>query len=335
MVDYRVLIPGWLDPDRLTPPDAQSGVEQLAGDTMGTSWSLSLVRPAGLALDTVRSGLEAVFSAIIAQMSPWERESELARFNTAPAGTAFVLSPEFAEVLGAALRLAHGTGGAFDPALGALSDLWGFGPPGPVSKPPGKNAMRASAATSGWQDIVFHPDTGVAIQPGRVKLDLCGIAKGYAVDRGASVLDELGVSSFLLEIGGELRGQGVKPDGLPWWVKLDDPPGCNTTPVLAALHGVSVASSGDYQRFFEHAGTRYAHTFDPAAKRPSMHGMAGISVIHTSCMMADALATAFGAMPPDAAMAYARSRTIAARFVVRTPAGLKECLSPAFEALLQ
>jgi hypothetical protein len=117
-------------------------------------------------------------------------------------------------------------------------------------------------------------------QPGGLRLDLNGIAKGFAVDQVAAALDRAGARSYLVEVGGELRGTGAKPDGQPWWVELERPPTANDgLRTLVALHGLSVATSGDYRRFFEHDGRRYAHTLDPATAAPVAHATVSVTVL--------------------------------------------------------
>src|SRR3546814_1720284 len=91
-------------------------------------------------------------------------------------------------------------------------------------------------------------------------LDFSPIANGQGVDRAADALKRLGLRHLLFEIGGELRGEGVKPDGSPWWVALERPSNATCEEILVALHGLSVATSGDYRRYFEADGRRYSHS---------------------------------------------------------------------------
>jgi thiamine biosynthesis lipoprotein len=138
-----------------------------------------------------------------------------------------------------------------------------------------------------------------------------------------------------VEVGGELRGCGLKPDGQPWWVQLEEPdpasPGRGT---VLALHGLSVATSGDYRRWFEHGGRRYSHTIDPRNGLPIRHGLACVTVVHASCMSADAWSTALGVLGPEAGPALANRLGLAARFVVRREAHFEERTSAAFDRLL-
>jgi thiamine biosynthesis lipoprotein len=306
---------------------------------MGTSWEVRLVAAPGADLVALRDGIEERLGTVVAQMSGWEAGSDLSRFNRAPAGHWQSLPAEFATVLGCALRIAAETGGAYDPTIGPLVDLWGFGPqPAPTEGPPGAAALAEARRRGGWERLRLNPEGRRVLQPGGIGLDLSGIAKGYAVDLVAAFLDAAGIVSFLVEIGGELRGRGIKPDGMPWWVALEAPPGgaAEEDGFRVALADLAVATSGDYRRYFLHGGRRYGHTLDPHTGWPLPEGIASVTVLHPCCMEADALATALAVLGLRAGMEHAIRRGIAALFHTREAGGraLREHLSPAFAALL-
>lgn len=311
---------------RLTaPPHPPVGARAIAlqGAAMGTGWSLRAFAPPALAPAAVRAAVAGELASVVAEISTWEPGSEISRFNAAAAGTWHRLSEGHAAVLGRALQLAAATGGAFDPALAALVDLWGFGPAGPVAAPPGRAAVAAGCGPGAWRRLRFDPAERLLLQPGGVRLDLSAIGKGHAVDRVAAVLRRLGLRSFLMELGGELRGEGVKPDATPWWVGLDRPePGPVAVPqggarVLIALHGLSVATSGDYCRHFAHRGRRYGHILDPRSGAPAQSDLAAVTVLHPDCMTADAMATALAVLGPERGAAFAEAQRLAALFRLR------------------
>jgi thiamine biosynthesis lipoprotein len=325
VIQPRIAIPPEVSPEAFRRRDRAARIVALAGATMGTSWSARIVSahpPARL-----RAAIQRVLDNVIAQMSNWEAGSDISRFNRAPPGAWCDLPADFAQVLDAGLEIARASGGAFDPAAGALVDLWGFGPAGGRSAAPDQ-AMLAAAA-SGWPAI--ERDGARARRMSEVRLDLSGIAKGFAVDAVARALRALGAQDFLVEIGGELLGAGVKPDGQPWWVDLETPPATALAPLRVALHEVAVASSGDYRRFFEQDGIRYAHTVDPRTRRPVANDVVSATVLHASCMLADAWATALTVLGPEEGMALATRERLAARIVVRDGG---EFLSPELAAML-
>lgn len=316
------------------PPGSE--IVDLSGETMGTTWSARLVPPPGLAPEAAREAVESELARLVACFSHWDPRAELARFNSAPPGF-YAVSEPFWTLLNAAMDFADDTDGAVDPTLGALVDLWGFGPPGP--RPAGDLPTDAEIAEtlsrSGWKGLRLNRPMRAVQQIGGMKLDLSGIAKGHAVDRISERLTELGASHHLVEIGGELRGRGVKPDGRPWWVELQQAPGAPGPRTLAALFDLAVATSGDWVRGFDHDGRRYPHTLDGRTGRPVDNGVASVTVLADTALRADAMATALTVMGPVDGPAFAGALDIAAAFVVRGPDGaLAETVTPAFAAML-
>jgi thiamine biosynthesis lipoprotein len=275
---------------------------------------------------------------VVARMSPWEADSDLNRFGRAAAGSWVALSGACQRVLRAALDVARASGGAFDPTAAALVRAWGFGA-GLRHDEPGFVAPAAGLARPGllgWQDLSLRETAGdwEVWQPGGLELDLCGIAKGFAVDQLADFLHDCGLDHHLVEVGGELRGAGVKPNGQPWWVQLEPVPGAiGLRDSALALHGLAVATSGDYRNSFVDAQGRHrSHTMDPRSGAPVVPGLASVSVVHESCCLADAWATALMVLGPVAGPALAAELGLAALFIVREPAW-REILSPALQAL--
>ena len=302
---------------------------------MGTTWSVSAVAPPEATEAVLAAAVQAEMDAVVAVFSPWDQTSEISRFNAAPAGV-WALSQAFWTVLDASMDLADDTDGAVDPTLGALVDLWGFGPPGPrIGSPvPPQDDIAAALAVSGWQKLRLNRDARSAVQPGGLKLDFSGIAKGHAVDRVSEVLARLGATSHLVEIGGEMRGKGVKPDGQPWWIGLEQPPGAPSPRTVAALVDIAVATSGDWRRAFEHEGRLYPHTIDGRTGRPIDNGVTSVTVFHASAMTADAWATALTVLGTDEGLALAQAYGLAAQIVARTEDGVIERLTPAFVAMM-
>lgn len=323
----RIAIPPALSPAAFRRRRAGAPVVSCTGETMGTSWSARLVAPPeGIALK-----IQAELDRVVAEMSHWVPDSALSRFNRSEPGRWQPLPAGFARVLAAALEIAEKSDGAFDPAMGALVDLWGFGPPGPRTGLPGDREVAAARAISGRAHI--EQDDRRARRHGQAVLDFSGIAKGHGVDRVAETLRSMELHDFLIEVGGELRGEGIRPDGQPWWIDLEPVPGSRLAPLRAALHGLSVATTGDYRRSFAHGGRDYAHTLDPRTGRPLDNGMASVTVLHASCMLADGWATALTVLGP-AGMTLAEREGLAAHMVMREATGFVEHLSPAFQAML-
>lgn len=331
--DDRVLIPPMTGAPERPPSDL---IWSLSGETMGTTWSVRLVPPPGAAQGDFAAAIEEELARVVAVFSPWEADSEISRFNAAPAGT-WALSDDFWTLLTQALDLADDVNGAVDPSLGALVDLWGFGPPGPRSvllPLPSDEEVEAARAVSGWQKLRLNREAQAAIQIGGMKLDFSGIAKGHAVDLVSDRLSALGATSHMVEIGGELKGRGVKPDAQPWWVEIEAVPGSPAPRTVAALFDLAMATSGDGRRAFTHEGRLYSHTLDSATGRPVDNGLAQVTVFDASAMRADALATALTVLGPIEGPELAEALGLAAHFTARTSDGLTERMTPAFAAML-
>ena len=310
-----------------------SRLQSLAGRTMGTTWSLRFDNPSMQPHYAVEAAVTDALDRVIAQMSTWEPASDISRYNAAKAGTRHALPVAFAEVLACALHWAKASGGAVDPTVGALVALWGFGAQAgtaPDHCPPSPTALDAARARTGWERLEFDAVGKQITQPGGVQLDLSGIAKGFAVDHVADALMATGLHDFLVEVGGELRGAGRRPDGQPWRVRLDTPIDTLAPVVLTDL---AIATSGDRWHAHEHAGHRWSHTIDPRSGEPTSHGLTSVTVLHPLCMHADALATAFTVLGPIAGPDFAARHDVAALFVCRDgDAGHRAIATPAWTA---
>jgi thiamine biosynthesis lipoprotein len=327
----RVLIPVELSPLQDTP--RQGEPMRLDGLSMGTHWMVKLAGVAERSRPALQAGIQRVLDQVVAEMSHWASDSALSRFNRAPAGSWHTLPEACFAVLQAGLAVARASDGAFDPTVGALVNLWGFGPSGPRQVPPSPQEVAAAHACSGWQRLELQAAERRVRQPGGLQLDFSGIAKGYAVDAVLDYLRGLGIASALVEVGGELSGLGVKPDAQPWWVVLAQPPGSQLADTVVALHGLAMATSGDYLRHFQHAGRDYAHTLDPRSGEPLLAAPASVSVLHPRCMLADAHATAISVLGVEAGLAYAERYQLAALIIERCADGLREHLSSALARL--
>lgn len=304
-------------------------LHSLRGQTMGTSWSVLCYGPPQLRLPVLEAALSKRLAGLVAELSHWEPDSLLCRFNALPAGESLALPPDFAGVIEAGLHVAAACDGAFDPCMGALVQRWGFGPPG-------EPGPQSRAPLQAWRELRWDAASRRLTQPGGLMLDFSAIAKGHAVDCLSRLLLELGLPHHLVEIGGELRGHGLKPEGQPWWVDVEPPATECTLPVLRiALHQLSAASSGDYRRFrIDAQGRRLSHTLDPRTGEPVAHDLALVTVLHEQAMWADAWSTALMVLGPDEGLALAQAEGLAARLVVREADGWRQLLSPALQLLL-
>jgi thiamine biosynthesis lipoprotein len=325
-------------------------VHALGGATMGTRWHASVAAAPGADLHPLHDGVQACLDRVVAQMSTWERDSDISLYNRAPAGSWQALPQQFFDVLREALAIAAASEGAFDPSVGPLVEAWGFGPGGDGGRVPDEEALAQARARTGWQRIALDPVGQRVLQPGGTALDLSGIAKGHGVDAVVDWLQARGVPAALVEVGGELRGYGRKPDGSAWkvlaeaWPDADrdgdgdggdaGAPGDAQRDAAAAcvieLDDAAVATSGDHWHRFEHGGRLYSHTIDPRSGAPVAHAPAAVTVVAGTALAADAWATALTVLGPDAGLALAQARGLAARWVMRAADGLRVQATDAF-----
>jgi|SRR5699024_2082793 len=311
----------------------------LTGPTMGTVWSVQLAHlPAEMTLAEVQEGLEARLALVNAQMSTYDPTSNISRYNTSEGGTWHPIPDEFATVLDAAFSLAADSDGAFDPTIGPLVNLWGFGPVARGEKLPTAEAINEAMQKTGWQKVKRRAHGQEILQPGGIYLDLSAIAKGYAVDLLGEYLTDIGVKGWMVDIGGDLRTYGHKADGSKWRIAVERPvPGKREINSVLSLQNMAVATSGDYRNYYDTEQGQVSHTVDPRSGRTIQHGLASVTVLHESCMIADGLATLLTVLGPEEGLEFAKREGLAVLFIARdaTSQSFQEFSTPAFEYALQ
>ena len=299
----------------------------LSGQTMGSAWTVKIAGSLPATADELRAGVQARFDAVNLALSTYRADSALSRFNADDTGEWIAIDPELGEVLSYALGLAEESGGAFDVTVGPLVNLWGFGPDPATQRVPEVAALEAARARVGWRKVEVDAAKRHARKAPGVRVDLSSLGKGRGVDRVAEYLDGQGLANYLIDLSGKLRARGVNIHREPWRVAVESPTADATStpaafrPEVIALLNESVATAGDYRRFFEIDGRHYSHIIDPRTGWPVTHGTVSASAISVDCMQADALATVLIAMSPDDAIALADRRRLRALLISRDDAG--------------
>ncbi len=295
-------------------PATASETVRVSGRAFGTSWHLRL-RGAG-DVDALAADLAALLERIDRSMSPFRDDSTLSRFNGSGQG-AFAADPDLACTLAEALRVADLTGGAFDPSVGPDVGRYGFGPIHGT-----RVGSHASLSLDG---------TTIERSVAGITLDLCGIAKGYALDRMAQAIAAAGFGDFVAEIGGEVLAVGTDEGGAPWRIGIADPLGDGVRMAIDP-RGLAVATSGDAVNAYEIAGRRYSHIIDPLSDEPVRNAVASVSVLAATAMTADALATALMVMGPVRGLTFAASHDLPVLYLLRGAGRIGDTLaSPAFQ----
>jgi thiamine biosynthesis lipoprotein len=304
----------------------------LAGETMGSAWTAKVVGALPMSEAQLREGMQARFDAVNQALSTYRPDSALSRFNADTTGDWVALDPELGEVMGYALQLSARSGGAYDVTVGPLVDLWGFGPDPAARKVPDTAAIAHARDRVGWQKIEIDSAARRARKPPGVRVDLSSLGKGRGVDRVAEFLDSVGVSNYLIDLSGKLRARGRNPRGESWKVAVETP-GADAAsgrpaamPAIVELRDESIATAGDYRRFFEADGRHYSHIIDPRTGFPVTHATESSTAIAADCMTADAWATVFMTMAPGDALRLAEAASMPALLIRRDGAELT--LSP-------
>jgi thiamine biosynthesis lipoprotein len=305
----------------------------LHGPTMGTRWSASLDIVPAFDANTLREALAAAVEQVDQQMSPWKPDSDLSRLNRAPVGQWQLLPPQILEVLARAKEICRLSDGAFDPAVGALVDAWGFSASRDTPDPAAIRTAREAGAHPIHRWLELDQAALRARKHAPMQLDLCGIAKGYAVDQMADALRGHGVNHALIALDGELRALGCQANGQPWSVAIESP-----QRNLRAVHGVielsdvAIATSGDYRHWVQVGEVHLSHTMDARRAAPVNNDIASVTVLAADCTSADAWATALLVAGYDEGLAMAQRLGLEALFLRRCAEGLTETGVGRFDA---
>ena len=263
-------------------------IEVLSGPTMGSTYTIKYVYNATTpAVDAVGVAVQSILDEVDRQMSTYRLDSNLARFNQAPAHTCMPMPQPVLDLVQYGNELSRISDGAFDLTLTPLLNLWGFGPQSRGRAVPSAEQIAAAKAQTGYQKVRI--DGEQLCKDADVKLDLKGIAAGYTVDRISERLAELNIESDMIELTGELTATGRKPDGSPWRIALEQPlvDGQRAIQRILEIDGYGVNTSGDYRNYFEEGGVRFSHTIDPRNGTPIKHNLASVTVVDRSTLRAD------------------------------------------------
>lgn len=289
------------------------------GMTMGTTYSIKLVKKNNLlVVDTLPHEIKDILNSVDSVMSTWRKDSELSYVNNRAAGEWITVSPDLLFILNMALSISEETDGAFDITVDPLIELWGFSSNKPVNAIPDEQTVKNIMQHVGYENIIIKSESGVIKKKMPVRLNLSAIAKGFAVDKIADYLDKKGIESYLIEVGGELRFKGNKPDGTEWKIAIETPSIQGRQPHrVISISDHAIATSGDYRNYYEIKGQRYSHTIDPVTGFPIKHNLASVTIIDKNTAYADALATAIMVMGVERGYQFCKLNKIPAYFIIK------------------
>ena len=313
--------------------------DSLQGQIFATTYYIRFQQPEQrLPLAPLQAEIDARLAELDQIFSSYKADSELNQFNRLPAlqANTSASAPLNSAAMTADSGLAHrskdfialfrlsqqiftASAGAFDPSIGPLVNLWGFGPELSIEhfqRQPSQQQIDAALQQLNFAKLILAGDE--IIKPAAVSLDFSAVAKGYAVDQVLALLADKGVQHMMVEIGGELATRGLNAEAKPWRIGVEAPAELRQqTLSVLRLEAAQLATSGDYRNYFEHQGVRYSHTLDPRTGKPIRHRLASVTVLADSVAAADAWATALMVLGDEAGVALAQKLNLDALFVVR------------------
>ncbi|NER09296.1 thiamine biosynthesis lipoprotein [Muriicola jejuensis] len=302
------------------------------GEALGTTYSIIYLTVDSLDL---QENIDSVFRVVNRSMSTYIPESDISRINRGD--TSVTVDAMFREVLDLSREVYGKTDGYFDPTVGILVNAWGFGP----SEGGITDSLQIAELMTyvGLDKITLTPDNRIRKAYPEMQIDFNAIAKGYAIDRLAVMLDSHGIENYLVEVGGEIVARGTNTlKGQPWVVGIDDPQVevGRRLKLTLFLENEALASSGNYRKFRIDPGTgeKYVHTIDPKTGFTKSSNVLSASVIGPSCAIADAFATAFMAMDLESSIQYLeKDKTLEAYIIYLNEEGeVSEFFTPGFRA---
>ena len=306
---------------------------QFSGPTMGTSFSIKASQlPEGVRVRRLETLIKRRLGEINQQMSTYIADSELSLINKSVNTGPQFISPELFKLLFAAQEISVVTDGAYDVTVGPLVNLWGFGPDKTLNQVPTDEQIQQALAKTGYNKLKFSIRIRtLAKTQSEIYIDLSSLAKGFAVDEVANVLEKQGVANYMVEIGGELYLKGKNLQDQDWQIAVEKP---NTEKRelqrVLPMTDIAMATSGDYRNYFEQDGQSFAHTIDPRTGYPVKHKLASVTVLSETTMKADAWATALMVLGYEEGYEIAEQQKLAVLFIVKSDQGFVEYETPLF-----
>lgn len=293
---------------------------QISGLSMGTSYSIQWTEDSDTSInDTIEAQIIDRLDHINRLMSTYINDSELSQFNQSRDTGWHAVDVELATLVERALKICHQTSRAFDITVGPLVNLWGFGASDSNFHFPTDTEIKIAMRSIGCHHLqVRLSPPAINKNVADIYVDLSAIAKGYAVDELANILDTHGMQNYMVEIGGEVKAKGIAPHGNAWRIGIETPSTQRSgIEEVLSLSNIAVATSGDYRNYIEHEGKHYSHTIDPRNGYPIKHQLASVTIVHSSAATADAWATAFMVLGANKTLEIANSHNLSGLLITR------------------
>lgn len=309
---------------------------ELQGKALGTTWSITILSHQTVTQDDLKSEISEELEKAEKVFSHWRPDATLYQFNATLTTEPQRLEPPLLELLKHAKWMHRETNGAFDPTLAPVVNLWGFGPVTSTrSTIPTKDEVEGALSLTGLGNLMLLPDGRVQKKFPTLQLDLSASAKGEIIDLLCDLLERWNFRNYLVEIGGEVRGQGKGKNGKGWVVGLEDGSGDTGSMTVVTLRNYAVATSGSYRlnKPNPDANQSASHLLDPRNGRPIEHQLIAVNAFAPTARDADAWATALMILGPVEGMKKAEELDMVARFCSIQNGHIEVSLSTAYERL--
>ena len=309
------------------PQTPKSAATVLDGKTMGTFWRVSVINLDEAKAEALRQKVQAQLDADDRLLSTWKNDSALMRFNHSPGTSPWPVNEAMADIVTMSLRIGAKTHGAMDITVGPLVNLWGFGPDKQPVKTPDPQQIAAAKARSGLQHLTVINQAGQQYLQKDIPdlfVDLSTVGEGYAADHLARLMEQEGISRYLVSVGGALVSRGMNAEGQPW----------RGVQAIVDINGHGISTSGSYRNYYELDGKRISHVIDPQTGRPIDHKLVSVTVIAPTALEADGWDTGLMVLGPEKAQDVVREQGLAVYMIVKEGDGFKTWMSPQFRAFL-
>ena len=316
----------------------QAPVTVLEGKTMGTFWRASVINLDSRHAAELRQRIQAQLDADDMLLSTWKNDSALMRFNHSRSTSPWPVSEAMADIVTLSLRIGAKTQGAMDVTVGPLVNLWGFGPDKQPVKIPDRAQIDAAKARTGLKHLTVINQSGTQYLQKDLSdlfVDLSTVGEGYAADHLARLMEQEGISRYLVSVGGALVSRGMNANGQPWRVAIQKPTDKeNAVQAIVDINGHGISTSGSYRNYYELEGKRISHVIDPATGEPIQHKLVSVTVISPTALEADGWDTGLMVLGPEQAKEVAREQGLAIYMIIKDGDGFKTWMSPQFETFL-
>lgn len=314
---------------------SEPAIQKLEGPAQGTTYHISYWSESPADGADVKAGIESEFAAIDKLLSNYRNDSVIETFNSAENTDSQEVGGEIVSLVKIARTVHQASQGCYDLTIKPLFDLWGFR--GNALTIPDAAAIRKTLSQIGMEKLEIVDETHLRKKQSNLRVDLSSIAQGYSVERIGRVLEQKGITNYLVEIGGELKTQGHKPGAEPWRIAVERPlPGEQVMQKIMTLPKdtpTAVMTSGTYRHYFDDHGQRYSHILDARTGKPVTHNLVSVTVLHSDPAVADAWDTALLCMGQKDGMIAANAAKIPVLFIEQQGSELIESRSDALSTL--